>query len=335
MNNKRFGCLGIGLVVFLCLSLFFNFVFLLGSSRRLAGNRLLPARQPHFSEALVEAGSDGVSEKIALISLRGLISSTISGTLGETMVDDIKTALQQATDDDRVKAIVLSIDSPGGEVTASDTIYNAVRKARERKPVVVYMGSVAASGGYYISCGGSYLMASETTITGSIGVIIQTLNYQNLLGKIGLESVVFKSGKFKDMLSGARTLTPEEIAYIQGLVMQTYDKFLGIVAAERKLPVEELRSGIADGRIISGKDALADKLINQVGQIEDAYEKAREMGKATGAAVIRYEAPFRFGRLLRMFGQSSESKIQINLIDRLVPELESGKIYLLPGFYAP
>lgn len=335
MSNKRFGCLGIGLVLFLCLSLFFNAVFLIGSSRRIATSRLLPARQPHFGEALVQAGSDGVSEKIALISLRGLISSTINGSLGETMVDDIKTALLQASDDYRVKAIVLSIDSPGGEVTASDTIYNAVRKARERKPVVVYMGSVAASGGYYISCGGSYLMASETTITGSIGVIIQTLNYQNLLGKIGLESVVFKSGKFKDMLSGARTLTPEEAAYIQALVMQTYDKFVGIVAAERKLPVDELRNGIADGRIISGKDALADKLINQVGQIEDAYDKARELGRAAGAAVIRYEAPFRFGRLFRFFGQSNDSKIQINLLDHFVPDLESGKIYLLPSFYAP
>jgi len=147
---------------------------------------------------------------------------------------------------------VLSIDSPGGEVTASDVIYSAVCKARKQKPVVVYMGSMAASGGFYVACGGSYLMANDTTLTGSIGVIIQTLNYQQLLGKIGVEAVVFKSGQFKDILSGSRQMTPEEKEYIQKLVMQTYGKFVGIVATERKLPVEQLTKGIADGRIISG-----------------------------------------------------------------------------------
>src|SRR4029079_15716845 len=135
----------------------------------------------------------------------------------------------------RVKGVVLEIDSPGGEVTASDMIYNAVIKTRARKAVVVYMDSLAASGGYYVSCGGKYLMANETSITGSIGVIIQTLNYQQLFDKIGLASGVFKSGKFKDMLNGARPITPEERDYIQTFVMKTYDKFLGIVAKERNL----------------------------------------------------------------------------------------------------
>ncbi len=109
------------------------------------------------------------------------------------MIDDMKLGLQQAVDDDKVKAILLYVDSPGGEVTAADTIYNAVRKAREKKPVVVYMGSVAASGGFYVSCGGSYLMANETTITGSIGVIIETLNYEQLMGKIGVQAVVLRA----------------------------------------------------------------------------------------------------------------------------------------------
>src|SRR4030081_3580480 len=169
------------------------------------------------------------------------------------MVDDMRAALQQARDDDRVKAVVLEIDSPGGEVTASDTIYNAVVKTRARKPVVVYMDSLAASGGYYVSCGGKYLMANETTITGSIGVIIQTLNYEQLFNKVGLASVVFKSGKFKDLLNGARPMTPEEREFVQNFVMNTYDKFLGIVANERNLSANSLRNGLADGRILSGK----------------------------------------------------------------------------------
>jgi len=118
--------------------------------------------------------------------MRGLISSSLPGTVSDSMVDDMRAALQQARDDSRVKAIVLEVDSPGGEVTASDAIYNALVKLRARKPVVVYMDSLAASGGYYVSCGGKFLMASDTTITGSIGVIIQTLNYEQLFNKVGL-----------------------------------------------------------------------------------------------------------------------------------------------------
>lgn len=332
MSNKRIGCLVIGLFLLLSLSAFLNLVLIAVSSGGIKQVRKRSFTQ-QFEERLVENGSS--SSKIALITLRGIISSNASGSLGESMVDDLKIALAQASDDNEVKAIVLQIDSPGGEVTASDVIYNAVCKARSRKPVVVYMGSVAASGGFYVACGGSYLMANDTTITGSIGVIIQTLNYQQLLGKIGIEAVVFKSGQFKDILSGARQMTPEEKEYIQNLVMQTYNKFVGIVATERKLPVDQLRKGIADGRIISGADALHEKLINQLGLIEDAYAKAKQLGHASGASIIRYEAPFRFGKLARLFGQSESAKVEISLADPILPKLEAGRLYLLPGFFAP
>ena len=197
------------------------------------------------------------------------------------------------------------------------------------------MSSLAASGGYYVACAGSWLMANETTLTGSIGVIIETLNYQQLFGKLGLDMVVFKSGQFKDMLSGARQMTPEEKEYIENMVMQTYGKFVGIVAKERGLPEDQLRTGIADGRVISGKDALGFKLINQLGQVEDAYAKARELGHAPNAAVIRYESGFKFARLLRMLGHSQSSKIEVNLAEGMTPKLESGRLYLLPSFYAP
>jgi len=251
------------------------------------------------------------------------------------MVEDMRAALQQARDDNRVKAIVLEIDSPGGEVTASDAIYNAVVKARAKKPVVVYMDSLAASGGYYISCGGKFLMANETTITGSIGVIIQTLNYEQLFNKVGLASVVFKSGKFKDILNGARPMTPEERELIQSFVMQTYDKFLSVVARERGLPADLLRNSIADGRILSGKDALNSKLIDGLGQIDDAFAKARQLGNAPQATVIKYGPPFSLSRLFRAFGRTGDSKIELELPKQLVPQLESGRAYFLPSFYAP
>ena len=214
------------------------------------------------------------------------------------MVDDMRAALQQSSDDSRVKAIVLEIDSPGGEVTASDAIYSAVVKARDRKPVVVYMESLAASGGYYVSCGGKFLMANETTITGSIGVIIQTLNYEQLFNKVGLASVVFKSGKFKDMLNGARPITPEERELVQNFIMKTYDKFLGIVAKERKLPADLLRNTIADGRILSGKEAFENRLIDGLGELDDAFGKAKELGNAPDAKVVKYGPPFSLARFL-------------------------------------
>src|ERR1700730_6352001 len=336
MADQKVGCLSIFLFVALCISVFANFVLMMAVFRRMGGmtrEEELPLR---FREVLVERASHGSNDKIAVIMMRGLISSSIPGTVSESMVDDLRAALQQARDDRRVKAVILEIDSPGGEVTAADEIYNAVVKTRAKKPVVIYMDTLAASGGYYISCGGQYLMANETTITGSIGVIIQTLNYEQLLNKIGLASVVFKSGKFKDILNGARPMTPEERELIQSFVMQSYDKFLGIVARERGLSAETLRNTVADGRILSGKDALTNKLVDGLGQIEDAYAKAKQLGNAPEATVVKYGPPFSFFRLFRAFGEfGGDSKLIVELPKELVPRLESGRAYFLPSFYAP
>jgi protease-4 len=335
MADRKLGCLTLFLFVALCGSVFINFILFVATVSRMSGVVHTEEIPPRFREVVVQRGARGVSDRIALITMRGLISSSIPGTVSDSMVDDMRAALEQARDDSRVKAIVLEIDSPGGEVTASDQIYNAVVKARAKKPVVVYMDSLAASGGYYVSCGGKYLMASETTITGSIGVIIQTLNYEQLFNKVGLASVVFKSGKFKDILNGARPMTPEERELIQSFVMQTYDKFLGIVARERGLSADNLRTTIADGRILSGKDALNSKLIDGLGQIEDAFLKAKQLGNAPQATIIKYGPPFSLGRLFRAFGQTRESKIELQLPKQLVPQLESGRAYFLPSFYAP
>lgn len=332
--NRKLGCLSVFLAVALCASVIINLILAASAFRTFGSGPRFEEPTPSFREVIVQRGARGSGDKIAVIMMRGLISSSLPGTVGDTMVDDMRLALQQARDDDRVRAIVLEIDSPGGEVTASDIIYNWVVKTRAKKPVVVYMDSLAASGGYYVSCGGQYLMANETTITGSIGVIIQTLNYEQLFNKVGLASVVFKSGKFKDMLSGTRPVTPEEREYIQGFVMKTYDKFLGIVAKERNLPAEGLRNSVADGRILSGKDALDNKLIDGVGQIEDAFTKAKELGHAPGATIVKYGPPFSFGRLFRAFG-SADNKIELTLPRQLMPQLETGRAYFLPSFYAP
>ena len=335
MANRKLGCLSIFLFVAFCASLLVNIVLGLMALSRLGGTADFQESRPRFRETVVDRARGGSHDKIAIITLRGLISSSLPGNVGDSMVDDMRYALEQAREDNHVRAVVLEIDSPGGEVTASDVIYDAVVRTRAKKPVVVYMDSVAASGGYYVACGGKYLMANETTITGSIGVIIQTLNYEQLFNKIGLASVVFKSGKFKDMLNGARPITPEEREYVQGFVMSTYEKFLGIVAKERNLPAGSLRTTIADGRILSGRDAHEHKLIDGLGQIEDAFRKAKELGNAPDAAMVKYGPPFNFGRIFRALGQAGNSKIEVSLPKQLVPQLESGRAYFLPSYYAP
>jgi protease-4 len=333
MANRKLGCLTLFLFLALCASALVNIFLAFGLIGRFSTGFVREEVPPRFRELTLQAGARASSDRIAVILLRGLISTSVPGNASDNMVDDMRLALQQARDDDRVKAVVLEIDSPGGEVTAADIIYNAVVKTRAKKPVVVYMDSLAASGGYYVSCGGKYLMANDTTITGSIGVIIQTLNYEQLFNKVGLASVVFKSGKFKDLLNGARPMTPEERDFVQAFVMKTYDKFLGIVARERNLSADGLRNSIADGRILSGKEALEDKLIDGVGQIEDAYAKAKQLADAPEAHVVKYAAPFSFGRFFRALGESG--KVQLELPRQFTPQLESGRAYYLPSFYAP
>lgn len=284
------------------------------------------------------AGS-GAGPKIAHIDLEGVITGVADfgfGGSGQSMVQEIKTELKQALENEEVKAIVLRINSPGGEVTASDTLYEAIRQANEKKPVVVYLDSVAASGGYYAACGGSEILANETTMTGSIGVIISALNYRELFGKVGLQFQVFKSGEFKDLLSGSREMSPEEAALIQGMVTETYDKFVGIVSRARKIPEETLRNGIADGRIFSGAKAKEAGLVDATGYVEDAYDRARELGRAPGAEVLEiHTRPSLLEALTQArAGVSAGNRLEIDLSDRLLPRLQPGMVYLLPSSWA-
>lgn len=273
------------------------------------------------------SGERGAKHRIAVIRLEGLIATEIDGHVGhDGMVGDLREELRLATEDDTVRAIILRIDSPGGEVLASDEIYRAVREARKKKPVVCSMGSVAASGGFYSAMGSSWIVADNLTITGSIGVIMETLNYKGLFEKVGLKSVTIKSGKFKDMLNGARDATPEEIELVQSLIMESYDQFLGIVARERKLDPEALRNGVADGRVLSGKQALSAKLVDQLGTFQDAVKKAEDLGKAPNAEVFDYVVPFSLKNLLSLVAESRVPKIELDLAPPTL-RLKPGKLY--------
>lgn len=329
---KKSGCAIIVLFLAICLSMFLNVLFIAALGLQAGASGRVVPEQPFEEELMVS--SENSTDKIAVIPLEGIIAMGQPGALGGNMVEDFKRALSQAQKDESVKAVVLSIDSPGGEITASDVLYESLRQFTQHKPAVVYFNSIGASGAYYTACGGSYIMSNSTTFTGSIGVIISTLNYRDLFGKIGLQSVVFKSGKFKDMLNGAREMTEEEKAYVEGLVMQSYERFLGIVASSRNLNPDTLRNGVADGRILSGTDAKEAGLVDQLGYIEDAFAKARELGGSPEAEVVRYKRAFSIESLFGIFGESRAPEIKINMLES-IPRLESGRIYLLPPFFAP
>jgi len=174
---------------------------------------------------------------------------------------------------DLVKAVVLRIDSPGGVVGPSQEIYEEVRKLADKKKVVVSMGSLAASGGYYIASPATVIYANPGTITASIGVLIKFSNLEGLFGKLGISSTTIKTGSFKDAGAPDHPLTAEDRAMFQAVIDSTHEQFVKAVAEGRKLPVDDVRK-IADGRILSGEQAKAAKLVDKLGNLQDAIEEA-------------------------------------------------------------
>ena len=256
---------------------------------------------------------EGASEKLAVVAIRGVISGQRS-SYKESMTDEAIKQIEQATEDKDIKGLLLYLDTPGGEVTASDKIYHACKQFSETgRPIVAYMDTVAASGGYYIACAADEVVATETTITGSIGVIIGGLNGKELFDKLGLKDQTFKSGAFKDTLSMSRDMREDERAYIQSLVDETYEKFAGIVSEARNIPVETLKDGIADGRIFHGVKAKEVGLIDHTGYVEDAIEVLKKRANLEKAKVIHYKQEPSFGDVLSILGVKAQSESEVKV----------------------
>jgi protease-4 len=189
------------------------------------------------------------------------------------------TALKSFKENDKIKALVLRVNSPGGAVAPCQELYTALRAFG--KPIVVSMGSVAASGGYYLAVAGSHIMANPGTITGSIGVIMETIEFDEAMDKLGIKAQVIKSGQFKDIGSPFRGMKPEEHALLQNMILEVYEQFVKDVAVGRpKLKIEQIRS-VADGRVFSGQEALELGLIDSYGGLQDAIDKAMGLGGIT------------------------------------------------------
>ena len=207
-------------------------------------------------------------DRIALIRVEGVILDSQT-TIGE---------LKRFSENPSVKAIVIRIDSPGGGVVPSQEIYNAVKRVRSKhnKAVIASMGSVAASGGYYIAAATDRIVANPGTLTGSIGVIMETANVEGLLQKIGVEGVVIKSGKYKDVGSPLRKMSTDERGLLQGVMDDVHKQFIEAVAEGRSLELRAAQA-LADGRIFTGRQAKEAKLVDELGDLEDAIQLAAEV----------------------------------------------------------
>lgn len=232
-------------------------------------------------------------DAVAVVYVEGAIQSGDQGGVfggGGAYSDQILRWLQRAQDDRSVKAVVLRVDSPGGGVTASDEIRNQVLKVQQKKPVVASFGSLAASGGYYISAPATKIVANETTITGSIGVITIVPNVQGLLEKLGVETYVFTSGPHKDETAGLRPLTEADRKVLQGTIDEAYGRFVSVVSQGRKMSQEAVK-GLADGRIYTGKQAKELGLVDEIGDLAEATRLAAELGGIKGdPRVVRYRS---------------------------------------------
>jgi protease-4 len=209
--------------------------------------------------------------KVALVNVEGPILDSVD------VVDEIK----EYAKDHSIRAIILRIDSPGGAVGPSQEIYEEVKKASVEKHVVVSMGSIAASGGYYIAAPADVIFANPGTLTGSIGVIMEIPNIEGLMSKIGVQTEVIKSGKHKDMASAFKKMAKEDRDILQGVLDNVHEQFIRAVAEGRKLTVEGLRP-IADGRIFTGEQAKVLRLVDELGTLEDAIKKAAELAGISG-----------------------------------------------------
>jgi protease IV len=312
--------------------------------------RAMTDRNQNLEEVMVSATNNS-DNKIALIEVDGIISSGEIDRSGVDMVQYIKDQFKMAERDSDVKAVILKVNSPGGEVLASDEINKTITRFEEQthRPVVASMGTLAASGGYYVSVPCRWIVANELTITGSIGVIMHGYNYRQLMDKIGIHPQVFKSGRFKDMLSGEREdkdLTPadqrtrdEEEQMVQALIDETFNKFKEVVKTGRGRAAKENGGNgktlvddwqdFADGRVLSGKQALNFGFVDELGDFDAARKRAEILANISSASLVQYRMPADLGSvLMRLFGKTDVPAIKVDLgVD--LPKLEAGRLYFI------
>ncbi len=255
--------------------------------------------------AMTETWSTGSGDtKVIRIPLKGLIMlgedrGPFSSALGSA--DMALASIRRATHDPDVKGIILDLDSGGGGITASDILYEAVldfKESDEDRKVVAVFGDVAASGAYYVAAAADFIVARPTSITGSIGVLMQSLNVQELARKIGVTDVTIKSGPNKDMLNPFKEMSPEQMAMLQTVVDELHSRFVGIISEGRNIPEEDVRS-FSDGRVFTARKAMELGLVDKIGYWKEAENAMAEILDTGTVKVYRYEEDFSFSKLFR------------------------------------
>jgi len=259
-------------------------------------------------EVQLSGSGDG---KVLLLDLSGVISSQDKdGFIPQpNLLATFKEELTKASKDEKIKAVVVRINSPGGTVNASDILYHELKtfKANKKIPVIVSMMDVAASGGYYLAMASDAILVHPSTVTGSIGVIMLTVNAKGLLEKVGAEASAITSGPRKDMGSPFRTMTADEKVIFQSVIDSFYDRFLAVVKEGRpNLSADQIKK-LADGRIYSGDQAKAAGLVDEVGYLDDAIELAKKNAALTEARIVTYRRHGEYQNNIysRLFGTSS------------------------------
>ncbi len=281
-----------------------------------------------------------INDKIALVNLSGLLSNMNSGSLlsaGTNPVSDFRETLNAIERDSSIKAVILRINSPGGTVTAGDMMYRDLLafKARTHKPVIVEMMDLCASGGYYVSCAADYRMAYPTTLTGSIGVIIQTLNFSGTLDKLGISAKAITSRENKDMGSPLRPMTANDEKLLKALVDQFYVQFQDVVRHSPQHIAPADWSMVTDGRVFTGKDAVRLGLIDRLGSLDDAIAEAKKRAGIKRVKIIMYS--HHEGYKGSAYAQAPAGGQQINMLNLnmdtsgILPSTRPEFLYLWTG----
>ncbi|MFI4917145.1 MAG: signal peptide peptidase SppA [Phycisphaerales bacterium JB060] len=303
--------------------------------------RLGPANDDLVASPVLQVGEGPrtPTDRVAMIVVRGLITDTpTTGLLGQSRapIDEMVTHLKLAAEDDNVKAVVLRIDSPGGTVAGSETAYKEVLAFAEAtsKPVIVSMGEVATSGGYYLALAGDHIMAEPGTLTGSIGVLIPSFNASEGLDRLGIRTMFITSGPNKDLANPLAPVQEEHYAILQGIVGEYYANFLSTVLRRRPgLRPEEVATA-TDGRVMTGQTAAAIGLVDSLGGVREAMDKAMEAAGLQSAVLVRYGSSANAPRTAYATGKTPSPHMADNSVSILRVEgagLSAGALGLRPG----
>lgn len=294
---------------------------------------IIPAVNRLAETTVLEDTGAAASDKVALIDFTGMISDAKKRGLlsqGENPISRFVESLRKAANDKKIKAIVIRINSPGGTVTASDLLYREIQyfKIKSKKPVIILMADIAASGGYYMSCAGDEVIAHPTTITGSIGVIIQTFNFSEGMRKIGIKADAVTSGPNKAAGSPFEPMPAEHRALLQELVDEFYAGFVSVVKKSRPdLSPEDLK-WITDGRVVTGRRAAEIGLVDSVGDLRDAFKAAKRRANLDKAKLVKYHRNSE--HVGSAYAKQPQIDPQINLLQLNV---SAGSMFDQGGFY--